>query len=228
MSSSSFPDRPEPLRPVVELMSTYPGEWLICGGWAVDAWLGRVTRTHADIDVMVFDDQQTLAFQQFAAWDMVAHDAVDPGPTSELWAGRRLELPAHVHARPKDADSPANLLRWVTPPYNQLPDGNNVELIVNERAGGHWLLHPETGVSRPWVECVAESPWGIPMAVPEVLLFYKATAYWGRTDLKPRPHDERDFEALLPHLGASQREWLRTAAQTVIPNHPWLDRLPAE
>ncbi len=216
---------PAPLVPVTDLMATYSGEWLICGGWAVDAWLGRVTRGHVDIDLMVFDDQQELAYQQFAGWDMVAHDAVDPGPTSGLWTGRRLHLPAHVHARARDAESPANLLKWVTPPYEQLPDDKNVELIINERSEGRWLLHPETGVTRPWVECVAESPWGIPMAVPEILLFYKATAYWGRTDLKPRPHDERDFNALLPRLSANQRDWLRETIPTVVPDHPWLPRL---
>lgn len=206
-------------------MSTYPGEWLICGGWAVDAWFGAVTRSHVDIDVMVFDDQQELAFKQFADWDMVAHDAIDPGPTTDLWAGRRLELPAHVHARARDAESPANLMKWVTPPYTQLPDDKNVEIIINERTGGDWILHAETGITRAWEECVAESPWGIPMAVPEVLLFYKATAYWQRTDLKPRPHDERDFEALAPHLGAGQRDWLRETIHAVVPGHPWLPRL---
>lgn len=223
----SFPvsERPGPLMPVAELMSSYPGDWLICGGWAVDAWLGRVTRTHVDIDVMLFHDEQTMAYNQFSSWDMVAHDAVDPGPTTELWAGRRLELPAHVHARPRDATSPANLLKWVTPPYDQLPDDKNVELIINERRDGSWLLHPESGVSRPWPECVAQSPWELPTAVPEVLLFYKATAYWRRTDLKPRPHDERDFDALLPQLDAGQRDWLIRAISTVVRNHPWLERL---
>ena len=53
----------------------------------------------------------------------------------------------------------------------------------------------------------------------------EATAYWQRTDLKPRPHDERDFEALAPHLGAGQRDWLRETIHAVIPGHPWLARL---
>lgn len=216
------------MAPVADLMSSYAGDWLICGGWAVDAWLGQITRSHVDIDVMVFNDQQELAYQKFASWDMVAHDAVDPGPTTELWTGRRLEMPAHVHARARDGESPANLIKWVTPPYNQLPDDKNVELIINDRTDGNWILHAETGLTRAWEDCFAESPWGIPMAVPEILLFYKSTAYWRRTDLKPRPHDERDFDALLPVLSSNQRDWLRTAIRHVIPDHPWLDRLTAE
>ena len=203
-------------------MSAYPGAWLLCGGWAVDAWLGGVTRSHGDIDVMVFHDDQRAAFQQFAAWDLVAHDAIDPGPTTEFWAGRELKIPAHVHARPRDENSPGALLRWVIPPHEQVHDDRNVELILNERQDGRWVLHTEAGVSLPWQECVKQSTWGIPTAAPEVLLFYKATAYWGVKRMKPRPQDEIDFRALLPLLSSGQKQWLRQAVGRVVPEHPWL------
>ncbi len=35
---------PEPVAEVADLMSTYRHMWCLCGGWAVDAWLGRQTR----------------------------------------------------------------------------------------------------------------------------------------------------------------------------------------
>lgn len=223
MSSAASSSQPAPLAPVVELMSTYPGRWLICGGWAVDAWLGRVTRSHGDIDVMVFEDEQRIAFDQFAAWDMVAHDAIDPTATTEPWTGRRLELPAHVHARPKDAESPANLLRWVTPPYEQLRDDRNIEIILNRQEAGRWRLHEAAGVSRPWPDCFATTPWGFPAAVPEVLLFYKATAHREERNGKPRPHDQQDFDALFPLLSPPAVAWLREAIAAVVPAHPWLN-----
>lgn len=206
-------------------MSGYSGDWLLCGGWAVDAWLGRVTRSHVDLDIMVFDDQQALAYQQLSECDMVAHDAVEPGPTTNLWTGWKLAMPAHVHARPPEADSPNGLLRWVTPPYKELPDDRNLELIINERAAGRWLLDAESGISLPWTECVANSAWGIPIAVPEVLLFYKATAYWGAKREKARPHDKVDFEALAPLLADERRRWLADAIGTMVPDHPWLPQL---
>ena len=49
---------PEPLARVAALMSTFRPRWSLCGGWAVDAWLGRQTRDHADIDIAVFRDDQ--------------------------------------------------------------------------------------------------------------------------------------------------------------------------
>jgi hypothetical protein len=35
--------------------------WCIGGGWAIDLWLGRVTRRHADVDVVILRrDQHTV------------------------------------------------------------------------------------------------------------------------------------------------------------------------
>lgn len=198
---------------VRERMASYPGDWLLCGGWAVDAWLGGVTRSHGDIDVVVFEDEQQLAFEHLRDWDMVAHDALDPTQERDPWDGRTLTLPAHVHARPRDQASPANLLRWVTPPYKPLADDENVELIINERRDGRWLLDAAKGIDIAWQDAVAESPWGLPTAVPEVLLFYKATDYRAQGREKPRPHDQQDFDALFPHLAPPARRWLEEALE---------------
>ena len=45
---------PETLARVADLMSAFRPKWSLCGGWAADAWLGRQTRDHADIDIAVF------------------------------------------------------------------------------------------------------------------------------------------------------------------------------
>lgn len=54
---------PAVLEPVIEAMSAYRGAWALCGGWAVDAWIGRITRDHGDIDVSVFVQEQGLLFE---------------------------------------------------------------------------------------------------------------------------------------------------------------------
>jgi hypothetical protein len=58
--------------------------------------------------------------------------------------------------------------------------------------------------------------------VPELLLFHKATAYFGTKDGEDRPQDEADFRALLPKLAEPERQWLREAVLTLQPSHPWL------
>ncbi len=212
---------PEPITRVAELMADFPVAWCLCGGWAIDAWLGRQTRDHQDVDVAVFHDDQRAVFEHLRGWTLVGHDHSVPGNTSEPWNGRQLGLPAHIHASaprsdqllPERLDDPAGL-------------GFGLEIVLNQRAGGTWVMSDEPWVSLPVVRCVRRSSWGVPTAVPEVVLFYKATAYFDdETLLSRNPKDEADFLALLPVLKEKQRAWLRDAISCVRPGHPWVAHL---
>jgi hypothetical protein len=65
------------------------------------------------------------------------------------------------------------------------------------------------------VTWVAED--GIRYLLPEIVLAYKSRL--------GRVKDGPDFEATLPLLGPERREWLRTALESIVPDHPWLSRL---
>lgn len=214
--SSSFPIQgqqppiPEPVARIAALMSTFAPTWFLCGGWAVDAWLGRQSRDHDDLDITIFHEDQQALFQQLAGFQLVADETSAAGDTSERWEGRRLTLPAHIHAR---AD-----------------DGVNIEVILNQRSGGDWVLSREAGVALPLTECVRQSAWGLPTAVPKVLVLYKANLLptWANSQPKARrPHDESDFLALLPHLSNEDRIWLREVIARSDPGHPWVPLLAA-
>ena len=202
---------------VAELMSSFPSDWCLCGGWAVDAWLGRITREHGDLDINVFEESEPALYKHLADWQMVPHDgALADRDTNELWTGRKLAMPAHFHCRaPEDAgDFPKSgaLLS---------DDGWYLDINVNPRTDAGWTLYDDPHIALPWSRAVAESSWGIPVAVPEVLLFYKATAYKGtRNYLRERDHV--DFERMLPTLTPDQRSWLRASITAIEPDHPWL------
>ena len=155
--------------------------WSLCGGWAVDAWLGRQTRDHPDLDIAVFQDDQQAIFDHLSGWQLIAHDPQVAGDTSQPWDGRRLDLPAHIHARSHD--------------------GFNLEVILSERSRRDWVFSREPRITMPLRRTAQQSAWGLPAVVPEVILFYKATAYFAVEELKDRRRqDEPDFLALLPHL----------------------------
>lgn len=217
---------PEAVAGVAETMAAYPGRWVLCGGWAVDAWLDRETRDHGDIDVSVFLDESQILYEYLADWELVGHDAFTDD-TNELWNGRLLTLPAHLHGR-------------IARPGEEIPRegplladrGFGVEFVLNERtAGDEWVLYftPPDGkaathepvVTITFDRGVQESRFGVPTLAPEAVLFYKATAYKD-TRHYLRRRDHIDFERLVPRLNGEQRGWLSDAIARVEPDHPWL------
>jgi hypothetical protein len=191
--------------PIVELMSTYPAPWAICGGWAVDAWLGRTTRDHGDVDFCVWD-QRALFEHLRDAWQMVAHHPAVAGDDSSPWDGAPVGVPAHIHARLDNGDA---LPKSVSMAAEQ---GFKLDIQLNECSGEDWTMHSNPRIGMPLRDAVQECGWGVPAVVPEVLLFYKSN------DLRRR--DRLDFAALRPRLSDGQRMWLREAIAVV--GHPWL------
>lgn len=201
---------PEPVAYVRDLLQGLAAPWFLCGGWAADAWLGRQTRRHWDVDVGVFHDDQRAIFEHLRGWALVAHDPNVPDATTEPWNGRRLDPPAHVHV-PQRGSSLSTVPTAAHTVFE-------FEFLLAETAGPDWLLHREPAVVIPRERAIRPSPLDLPAAAPEVIVFFKAVG-------GIRPHDERDFHALLPILTEPAREWLREALATASPDHPWLAKL---
>lgn len=193
MTDDTADRAPQPVARLTAIIRDTPLTWSLCGGWAVDAWVGRQTRNHLDVDVAVFRDEERAIFEHLAHLRLVAHDTAD-AVHDEPWDGRPLNFPAHIHSTLGED------LPW--------------ELQLNERSATHWLLRREPRVAVPLPLFAPGVRWGLPIMAPEILLWYKA--------LDVRPHDELDFEALVPKLSASQRHWLADAIARVDLVHPWL------
>jgi hypothetical protein len=208
LASEGVPEAPAQIS---ALMAAFSRTWALCGGWAVDAWLGRQTRHHDDVDIVVFEDDQFALFQHLDGWQLIAHDPDVPDDTAEPWDGRRqLRLPAHVHARRSGLTPLGDRLQPAAQDF-----GLDIQLAARE--GSEWLMTREPEVSLGLKAAINTTGWGIPAAVPQVLMLYKA--------LEVRPRDEIDFQALLPLVEPAPRAWLRDAIARLYPAHPWLGAL---
>jgi aminoglycoside-2''-adenylyltransferase len=177
------------------LMRGYGRPWWIGGGWALDLFLGRETREHGDLDVVLFRADQKHAYAYFEGWDLrVAHKG-----TFTPWRGERLELPVHtVWAR----SSPEGL--W------------ELELFLMESDGSRWQFRRDPSITLE-LERLGLERDGVPYLAPEIALLYKAK--------EPRPHDEADFTAVVDELPVERRGWLASALRSQNATHPWLARL---
>jgi hypothetical protein len=189
-----------PLDPaeVAGVLAGFDRPWWIAGGVGLDLWLGRATRAHGDVDVVVLRRDQIVLRQYLADWDL---HYVTAAHTLEPWDGARLELPVHEIWGRRAPPGP-----W------------QVEFLLNEAEDDRWLYRRDPSVSLALDRAGADC--GVPVLAPEIVLLYKAK--------EPRDRDEADFSVVAPELGPEQRSWLRAAIAGGHPAHPWLARLDGE
>jgi hypothetical protein len=180
------------------LLSHMRCPWWVAGGYAIEFAVGEAFRDHGDLDVLLLREDQGAVQEVLPTWEWWA---ADPPGTLRPWAAGEI-LPPAVHdiwCR-LGADQP-----W------------RIQVMLDESEGAEWVSRRDLRVRRPLTRLGLRTRDGVPYLVPEVQLYYKAK--------DPRPKDERDFDAVLPHLTVEQRHWLATALALAEGEHPWSERL---
>ena len=188
----------EPLTPeqVRDLFRDVKVPWYIAGGWALDLYLGRASRSHTDIDVAVYRQDLGAIRKALGDWELFIAES------GTLTPWRDGELPKSAHElwcreRGKDA--------W------------QLEILVEERSGDRWTYRRDPDVGLRASDIGRTTSEGIPYLRPEIQLLYKSK--------DPRPVDETDFLTLLPRLDPAQKAFLSAGIWTTAPRHRWLGRL---
>lgn len=194
------PDRPVSHAEVLSMvarMRSFPAQWWIAGGWAIDLFLGRVTRSHGDLEIGVWrDDQSTLrSIFPERKWDKAVDHAWIPWTIDE-----RLELPL-FQLKALDEST-----------------GEEVEFFLNDRdERDNLICRRDERIRVPIHEAIVTARGDIPVISPAMQLLYKAKYV--------RDKDQRDFDLILPLLTVDQRTWLRSSIEMIHANHAWLTRL---
>jgi len=190
-----------PLEPaeVTDLLRRAACPWWIAGGWAIDLHIGRQTRAHEDIDVLILRNDQLAMQHVLSGWDL---HAADPPGSLRRWH-RGEVLPADVH----------DIWCRRTPgsPWS-------LQLMIDDASDGIWSYRRDRRIERPVDELDGYACHGAPRVLaPEVQLLQKSKS--------PRPKDEADFLAVNEVLGQDQRAWLLRSLTLTSPNHHWLKHL---
>jgi hypothetical protein len=171
--------------------------WWIAGGWALDLFLGQVSRPHGDIDVGILRCDALSVCATLSDWEFFEAQAgsltrleLGAAPRKavhSLWSRRRRECV------------------WT------------FELMLDEGGGDAWTFRRNSNIGRPLEIAIHRSSKGIPYLAPEIQLLYKSK--------EVRPNDQVDFERVVGRLDKDARDWLRTSIGRMYPSHTWLSEL---
>ena len=169
--------------------------WYVVAGWAIDLFLGRVTRAHGDIEI-------GIPAGSFPA----VREALGDFEFDVVGSGRRWRL-----------DSPAfadHFQTWVRSPATGL---YHLDVFRDPHDGETWLCRRDTSIRMPYQELVHIDRNSIPYMSPEIVLLFKAK--------HNRDKDRADLNLVLPLLKSSQLCWLSEKLEMLHPGHPWLGEL---
>ena len=154
-----------PVLAVRALLSDLTVPYWIAGGWAIDLAVGRVTRDHADVDIMLLErDEHALRTDLTQVDVQLIGREGQPGP----WpAGRRLLAGPHPGPpRPIVAPDPLN------------PHGKNhplpTQVLLASAVGAFWVYHRGMHCIRRPLAGITRHRDGIPFLAPEVALLFKS------------------------------------------------------
>lgn len=189
-----------PLEKLAQEFNDFPATWCISSGWALDLFLGQVTRVHHDVDVVIARADQLMLQQHLTqrGWQWVTpyQKRLEPWPPH-----MRLELPRHqAHAHRQ---------------------GQFLDCLLTDFEAGFWHYRRNPVIVRAVERVRLRAFNGLSYLAPELVLLFKSV----NTSDKPRPRDQSDFEQVLPHLEPERRAWLRWALLATDPNHAWLATL---
>lgn len=172
---------------VSNLLASIPVSWGIAGGWALDMHLGRRTREHADIDTVIFREDQQAIFQALRnEWQL--YKAKD-GKLALWQDGEFLETVNDIWVS-RDGQAP-----WA------------FQLMLMESEQDQWVYRREKTIRLPKAEIFSMDRNGIPYLKPAIQLLHKA----GSSHIRDK--DVRDFQAVMPTLSLEEKAWLRDGVQ---------------
>ena len=180
-------------------MKGFERPWFVAGGWAIDLYLGQVSRPHADIEIGIFRSDQLGLQKYLAGWEFqkVIHKVGLEG-----WEiGEYLELPTHEAYARRDKGQPTEL-----------------EILLDESDGQDWKFRKNLAITRPLDLALIRAENGVLFLAPEIALLYKAATS------TPREKDWLDFQQVIPVLEAERKEWLKQSLAKQYPGHLWLEK----
>jgi hypothetical protein len=175
------------------LFAPAPFSWWVSGGHALDLFVGRPTRPHADLDLSVSRADAPRLRRHLAGWDLrLAHAGV-----LTPWTAEGLPTPVTSIWCRTGSDRP-----WC------------IQVMFEAGTPSDWVSRRHPDLRSPVAEAICRTDAGLPYLAPHLQLVMKAE--------DTRAKDDDDFLIVFPLLTPEASSWLIAALRRHYPTHHWL------
>jgi len=209
-----------------EFLRPAGADYAVCGGHAIDLFIGRQTRPHKDLDAAVYweDRDAVIRFMFGQGWVVfepcgggVIHHIADIASQKKvkrnLFCLKSMETEWCLSIKPLGG----GMYQAEDRAFIQT-ELDFIEFLFNRRENNRFFYARSHDVSRAMDKALLYSG-EIPYLAPEIALLYKSTAL-------ENPDYRHDFDISLPLLDDERKAWLRGALKTMNPDgHGWLKRM---
>ena len=195
--------------------------YAICGGFALDLFLGYESRVHGDIDVLAFweDREAIITYMQhkgFLVYEMLGGGKVHRITDIQM----QEKLRKNIFCCTEDCelvrlyDTEEQDVFWLDFQHTGLSKLNYIEFLFNEKTEKEFVYVRDSRVKRVLDKAVLEKN-GVPYLAPELCLLFKST------DIE-REGYQQDYELTVERLSPEQRAWFENAMELLYPEgHRW-------
>lgn len=197
-------------------------EWHLCGGFAIDAYLGEITRKHKDIDITVsFDDMKVcIEFLKSKGWEIDApvgngrivpvEFAIDNSNLyfDNIWCYKKNADFIKV----EKTDGVFKYMEFINREQIEL---DFIEVLFNKVENGVFYYQRNHKIMINADKAFIKKD-KISILAPEIILLYKSRNY----ENKDYQHD---YDVVINKLEKESYDWFKNSMSIVYPQgHPWI------
>jgi len=199
--------------------------YAICGGYALELFVGTSVRSHSDLDITVFheDKQNIIAYILSKGWNIYEpkHDPDSLRLITDADAEEALDCLCFWAVKPgctlvdiRAMKSNENMYSYKIMNEEQL-NFEFIEIIFNAQKDGRFVCDAAKGVMRELDKAFLYYE-GIPYLAPEVILYFISDPAYIESDYH-REKNNTDWNAVPPLLSPESLKWLINVLKTAYP-----------
>jgi hypothetical protein len=171
----------EPCIQVKNIMNKFGYPWFIVGGWAIDLFLEKETRTHEHIEIGIYREQQMQLFRYLGKYKKYYNDNRSRIGKYEKkeWKKEYLRLPIHEL-------------------YIEY-EGFEIEILLNDKDDAEWIYGRNCKIKHEMNNLVRYTDSRVPYLCPEIVLLCKTEGM--------RKKDKDDISNALEKMSESEKKW---------------------